>query len=185
MKVVLSSAHGKKVRGAKDLIDEVDESRRLVAQLADDLAVLGVVVATFDDDTSTSKMGNLKTIVAAHNRQSRDLDVSVHFNMATKTSEPRGTEVLYRSADMLTLAKRVANAIANVSGLINRGAKHRTNLAFLRQATKPAILIEICFVDSAADVRIYQQRFDAICKAIAEAIAGRPVEAAAQAGAAS
>jgi N-acetylmuramoyl-L-alanine amidase len=37
----------------------------------------------------------------------------------------------------------------------------------------PAILIEVCFVDSEADVALYGEQFDEICKAIANVLAGR------------
>jgi N-acetylmuramoyl-L-alanine amidase len=171
VKVVISSAHGKKIRGARGLIDEVEESRKVVTQVADELRALGVEVVTFDDDTSTTVSTNIRTIVAAHNREKRDLDVSVHFNSYRKTETARGTEVLYRTQH--GLAARVSWAITAASGLIDRGAKKRINLGFLNGVAKPAILIEVCFVDSAADVRLYQTNFAAICRAIAEAIIAR------------
>jgi hypothetical protein len=64
------------------------------------------------------------------------------------------------------LAARVSEAIASAGLLINRGAKKSTNLAFLNGTDMPAILIEVCFVDSEADVATYQSNFEAICKAI-------------------
>jgi N-acetylmuramoyl-L-alanine amidase len=170
--VVISSAHGKRIRGARGLIDEVDQSREVVARVAEDLRNLGASVSVFHDDTSTTQSTNLRTIVAAHNGRKRDLDVSVHFNAAYKTDDPRGTEVLHRTQE--ALAKTVSAAIANASGLINRGAKKRTNLAFLNRTKKPAIVIEICFVDSTADVRLYKEHFGAICEAIARALVGKP-----------
>jgi len=44
-------------------------------------------------------------------------------------------------------------------------------LYFLKNTTEPAILLEICFVDSKADVELYQKNFKAICAAIAEVLA--------------
>jgi hypothetical protein len=64
----------------------------------------------------------------------------------------------------------VARAISGVSGLIDRGAHHRSDLYFLNGTEEPSILIEVCFVDAAADVEQYQQNFGAICKAIAAAL---------------
>ena len=66
----------------------------------------------------------------------------------------------------------VVDQICEASGLINRGPKKRTDLAFLNNTEEPAILIETCFVDSQADVDIYYQNYDVICGAIAGAIAG-------------
>ena len=39
----------------------------------------------------------------------------------------------------------------------------------------PAVLIETCFVDSKTDADLYRRNFDAICRAIAETLAGEEV----------
>ena len=168
MDIVISSGHGKHVRGASGYLDEVDEARKVVEQVAEYLRGLGLDVGTFHDDASTSQSENLEAIVDHHNDQARDLDVSVHFNAYVSTSNPMGTEVLYITA--ADTAAHVVNAIANV-GLINRGAKKRTDLYFLNNTDEQAILIEVCFVDSSADAELYRLRFDAICRMIARAIA--------------
>lgn len=116
---------------------------------------------------------NLGAIVAHHNRQTRDLDVSVHFNAFQRTDNPRGTEVLHRSN--AAMAARVSRAMANAAGFINRGAKTRTDLSFLNRTNRPSILLELCFVDSGADATLYNRHFDDICRAIAESILDRPV----------
>jgi len=131
---------------------------------------MGVAVAEFHDDASTTQGQNLDTIIGWHNRQKRDMDVSVHFNAFAPTDVPRGTEVLYLSA--VEAAAKVSNAIAVSGGFRDRGAKNRTGLRFLNGTERPAILIEVCFVDSATDARLYGENFDAICRAIADALAG-------------
>jgi len=165
MKVVISSGHGKYVRGASGLIDEVDEARKVVPRVAQYLRDMGVEVIEFHDNTSTTQNENLRTIVNFHNAQSRDLDVSVHFNAYVPTSGARGTEVLY--VTQVELATRMSAAIAEAGRLVNRGSHKRTDLYFLNNTKKPAILIEVCFVDAAVDVKEYQENFDAICDAIA------------------
>jgi N-acetylmuramoyl-L-alanine amidase len=165
-RIVISSGHGKYVRGASGLLDEVEEARNVVNRLADRLRDRGVNVKIFHDDTSRSQDENLKTIVEAHNAQQRDLDVSVHFNAYVETAKPMGTEVLYITQN--ALAGQVAAAIASC-GFTNRGPKKRTDLYFLNNTTMPAILIETCFVDSAADAELYNEEFDAICRAEAQA----------------
>jgi N-acetylmuramoyl-L-alanine amidase len=164
MKIVISSGHGKYVRGASGIIDEVDEARRVVNQLG----VLIPDVTIFHDDVSTTQSENLNRIVNFHNSQSRELDISVHFNAYVPTDGGRGVEVLYLTQE--SLAARVAQTIAGVSGLINRGAHKRSDLYFLNGTDEPAILIEICFVDAAADVEQYQQHFEKICRAIADMV---------------
>jgi N-acetylmuramoyl-L-alanine amidase len=150
MKIVISSGHGKYVRGASGLIDEVDEARKVVAEVAQFLKLNGHQVVEFHDDTSTTQSENLNTIVDFHNSQSRNIDVSVHFNAYMPTDGGRGTECLYLTQD--DIAKRVAMAISEAGGLIDRGAHKRSDLYFLNGTNEPAILIEVCFVDAAADV---------------------------------
>jgi hypothetical protein len=173
-KIVISSGHSLKVRGAAGPepwgLDEVDEARRVVTDVADWLKLHGHDVTVFHDDTSTTQDQNLKTIVNFHNAQGpHDLDVSVHFNAYTPTEGGRGTECLY--VTQLDLATGVAAAIAAESGLINRGPKKRSDLYFLNKTNEPSILIEVCFVDAKADVEAYDKYFTEICEAIASAIA--------------
>lgn len=176
MRLVISSGHGKYVRGASDIIDEVDEARKVVPAVANYLRQNGHEVVEFNDDTSTTQDQNLHTIVNFHNSQDRDIDVSVHFNAYNHTQGAMGTECCYVSQE--NIAKRVATAIAEAGGLINRGPKKRTDLYFLNKTDEPAILIECLFVDSEADVQGYQSNFDAICQAIANVapIGNKPIE---------
>jgi N-acetylmuramoyl-L-alanine amidase len=169
MDIVISSGHSLLVRGASGYIDEVDEARKVVEEVANRLLQLRCGVVTFHDDLSETQAENLEVIVDFHNAQDRDLDVSVHFNCYTDTEKPMGCEVLYLTA--AEIASRTSNAIAHV-GFVNRGAKLRSDLYFLNQTEQPAILIEVCFVDSKADADLYKQRFDAVCRLIAVAISG-------------
>ena len=174
-KYVISSGHSLKVRGAAGFIDEVDEARKVVKRVCSYLSRLGATVHEFHDNVSTAQSANINTIVKYHNSKSRDLDVSVHFNAASVTNDPRGVEVLYFSDSQRAISDKLSKAIADVSGLKNRGAKKRDNLGFLKNTKKPAILIEVCFVDSKADCAIYQEKFDDICKVIAETLTGKQV----------
>jgi hypothetical protein len=173
MNIVISSGHGRYIRGASGYLDEVDEARLVVNTVADLLKAAGVGVKTFHDDVSKNQSDNLNRIVSYHNSQQRDLDVSVHFNAYQTTSKPMGTECLYVTQSKL--ADAVAEAISGSSGLIDRGPKKRTDLYFLNNTTKPSILIEVCFVDSQADANIYKDKFDAICQAIAESVSGQAI----------
>jgi N-acetylmuramoyl-L-alanine amidase len=179
MKIVISSGHGKYVRGAAGPepwgLDEVDEARRVVAEIADGLTLNGFDVEQLHDDVSKNQSDNLHWIVSHHNKfAAKDrLDVSIHFN--AYVADPnigRGTECLYITQD--ELAARVATAISSVSGLINRGAKYRSDLYFLNGTTGSlgAILVEVCFVDAGVDCEIYSDKFVEICGAIADAITG-------------
>ena len=177
MRIIISSGHGKYIRGASGYLDEVNEARRVVERVAEYLEVADIDVDTFHDDTSTTQSQNLNTIVNYHNAQDRDLDVSVHFNAYQTTSKPMGTECLHypSNSSMQELSAKIADAIALASGLPDRGPKSRSDLAFLNNTEEPAILIETVFVDSSADAQAYQQHFEAICRTIAETLSGRTI----------
>ena len=170
MKVVISSGHGKYIRGAHGLLDEVDEARRVVEAVADRMrSRTDSIVVTYHDDVSTTQNENLKCIVDFHNSQlPHDLDVSVHFNAYVETDDPRGTEVLFVTQRML--AEKMSWEISEAGGFIDRGEKYRPDVFFLNNTVEPAILIEVCFVDSQADADLYNEKFDAICDAIADVL---------------
>ena len=165
-RVAISSGHGLHIRGARGnpvppQLDEVDQARRVVDRVAE---MLGC--PKFHDNTSTSQSQNLNTITSWHNKQTRDLDVSVHFNAYDHSAH--GTEVLYVTQQ--TIAKEVCDAIVIAGDFTNRGAKYRSDLAFLNNTNKPAILIETCFCDHTGDSNAFVAHFEPICRAIAEEI---------------
>jgi len=171
MRIAISSGHGKYIRGARGdpvppQLDEVDEARRVVNRVWELLKDVGCV--KFHDNQSTTQSENLDRIVDWHNDQDRTLDVSVHFNCYDHSAH--GTEVLYVSQD--DLAGEVSAAICAAGGFTNRGAKKRTDLAFLNGTDEPAVLIETCFCDNTGDSNKYRDNFEEICLAIASSITG-------------
>lgn len=167
-KFVISSGHGKLVRGASGILDEVNEARRVVEQVYHILTTeYNGAGYKFHDNTSRTQAQNLNTIVAFHNRRDRALDISVHFNAASATAT--GSECLYYDAK--GLSAKMSKAMAHAMGIVDRGPKERKELAFLRGTNKPAILLEVCFVTSAKDAKAYRTNFDALCEAIAKVIA--------------
>lgn len=178
MKVVISSGHGAKVPGCSgNGLEEHDEAVRVVDQTAAYLRQAGVTVVTYEDKVSTTQDENLRRIVDFHNAQGpHDYDVFVHFNDSTPnpTTKPIGTECWYMTQD--DLARAVASEIAMSSGLVDRGAKYSDGLYVLKHSIAPAILPEICFLNSSHDVAAYKRYFDGICEGLAAAITGgKPV----------
>ena len=172
-RIVISSGHSRHVAGARGYLDEVTEARKVVALVASYLRELADHAVEYHDDISRTQAENINRIVGFHNAQSRDLDLSVHFNAFARTEQPRGVEVLHYSIGTADRAAAISRAIASASGLINRGPKARTDLGFLRNTNKPALLVEVCFVDSKADCAIYEDKFEEICLSIAETVTGR------------
>ena len=168
--VNISSGHSINCQGAVDIINEVTEAKKVVDRVYDIIKASGKACYKYHD-TSSSSSQNLVNIVNWHNGFRDGVDVSIHFNAYTHTDKAMGTEVCYYSQP--TLAKEVSKNIANAGGFIDRGAKQRTGLYFLKHTNKPAILIEVCFVDSVSDVDLYRANFERICQAIAKSLIGQ------------
>jgi N-acetylmuramoyl-L-alanine amidase len=174
VRIAISSGHGLHIRGARGnpvppQLDEVDEARKMVEQIADDLRARGVTVMTFHDDVSNDQGENLNRIVDWHNSQTRELDISQHFNAYDGSAH--GTECLFVTQEQL--AGKVASAIASAGKFTNRGPQYRSDLFFLNNTEEPAILIETCFCDNTSDSNLYRENFAAICDAIASSISGQ------------
>jgi N-acetylmuramoyl-L-alanine amidase len=170
--ICISSGHGKLIRGAAYSdpdgwgLDEVDQARRVVSALAQALRARRHEVVEIHDDHSTEQQQNLEWLVAEHEKYERELDISIHFNACDPagTDGPRGTECFYQT--QTELAALVSAAIADATGLPDRGAKYG-NFYFLSHTSRPAILVEIVFVDTREDVESYEANFDAIIAALA------------------
>ena len=165
MSITISPGIGK-LEQERDLLDEVTEARKVVNRVIEILRASSITVNHVEDNTSTSQQQNLAYLVKQHNATNRKLDVSIHFNSATRSKEGKGTEVCYY--DEGKLAAKLSSTIATAGKLRDRGAKQRKELAFLNGTDKPAILIEVCFVSSEYDAKMYKQNFEAICQAIAK-----------------
>jgi len=168
MRIALSSGHGLKIRGARGnpvppQLDEVDQARRVVDRVAE---LLGC--PKFHDDVSTTQSDNLNRITSWHNKQTRELDVSTHFNAYNGSAQ--GTEVLYVTQS--ELAAKMSKAIAAAGPFTNRGGKYRSDLAFLNKTNKPAILLEICFCDNTSDSNKFTANFESVCNAIVTTLGG-------------
>ena len=129
-------------------------------------------------DYPTSSQDCLNKIVTNCNKNSVDLDVSIHFNSAANdkvgNGVTTGVEVyLYNSTSKAKpYAERVCKKISAL-GFKNRGVKYSTGLAVLK-TKNPNMLIECCFVDDADDVKIYD--YKKMAKAIVEGILDKNIE---------
>lgn len=169
--LTISAGHFGKGTGAKSYLDEGAEVIHAVAELEKHLVKLGIATNMIIDQQSRNQRSNLAYLVKQHNETTRALDVSIHFNAVDdKRDAPIGTEVLYVNPLVKPLAEKISEAIARAGGFINRGAKQRTDLAFLNGTHKQAILIEICFVNSSVDVALYKRHQAAIFEAIAHVL---------------
>mgnify|MGYP002519434961 CR=1 FL=1 len=170
MIINVHGGHNRIVPGASGYLDEVEQDRAVAARVMDKLRALGHTVYDCTDNAGRTQGQNLANIVKQCNAHKADLDVSIHLNSGGGT----GTEVLVYS-DAGTAASYAVKICAAISGLgyRNRGVKERKELYVLRHTKAPALLVECCFADSAADA----QRFDAdkMAAAIVRGITGQTV----------
>ncbi|MEQ6353928.1 N-acetylmuramoyl-L-alanine amidase [Lysinibacillus sp. M3] len=157
--------------GANGILNEVTEARKVAKRVYEILKTSNVPCTYYEDNSSTNQRQNINYLVSQHNKDRDGLIVSIHFNSGGDSSKAIGTEVLYY--DQQTLASRISKAISGATGgeLLNRGAKQRLDLGVLASTYEPAILIEVCFVNSIMDAAIYRRDFEKICMAIAKELA--------------
>ena len=85
----------------------------------------------------------------------------------TKDGKKYGVSVLYEDPKDAGYAKRLSAAIAEASGLPDRGAKYRTNLAVLTpHSGMRQVIIELFFGTDADDVAAFKAHRDAVEVAI-------------------
>ena len=175
MKIAVRGGHVPKVTGAKGLIDELTEDRKVKDSVIKYLRQLGCEVydVTPNDNTPTLN-SELAYGVNRSNILGVDLFISIHFNKAYDIYNGcLGSEVCVYSP--FDTAQRVVNELAKL-GFKNRGQKIRNNLYELNSTKMKAMIIEVCFVEATGDVVLYKELgHDLIGKTIAEAITNKNI----------
>jgi hypothetical protein len=177
MRVAISAGHSMDCQGAIGYLNEVDEARRATKALADKLNAAGVETQYYWDDISDDSNENLNRLADWHNdvafngthgTKSDDIAVSFHLNANATTSKCMGCETWYLTQS--ALAEETATAMASALELPDRGGKYSSGLFILNSTRAKCILLEGCFVDSSCDTQHWNQNFDAMTTALAEAI---------------
>lgn len=173
MKIAVRGGHCPKVPGARGILDELTEDRKVKDAVIKYLKQLGneVLDVTPPDSISTSS-ADLAYGVNKANDWGADLFVSIHFNKAYDSyNGALGSEVCVYSTHVI--AQRVVDALGSL-GFKNRGQKIRTGLYELRNTSMKSMIVETCFVEATDDVALYRKLGpDAIGKVIAEAIVNK------------
>lgn len=121
------------------------------------------VFMTRDDETDHAPVGE-----RAGNAETARCNafISLHLN-DDDNDNAHGLEVLYRGDDDIPLARALLDALIGVSGLRNRGIKHRPDLAVLKFNGK-AVLIELGFIanDGDRETLLNPAMREAVCAAI-------------------
>ena len=105
------------------------------------------------------------------NEAGADFFISLHRNSSPEANTYSGVESLVydKSGLKLQMAENINEQLETV-GFANLGVKERPGLVVLRRTRMPAVLVEVGFINSDADNRIFDNNFDDIALAIAEGI---------------
>ena len=100
-----------------------------------------------------------------------DYFVSIHRNSSPYPNQYTGIETLVynRYGEAARLAGNI-NARLEQVGYENQGVNERTNLVVLNQTQMPAALVEVGFINTDADNRLLDERFQETARAIADGI---------------
>lgn len=170
--------HNHIVPGAKGLLDETTEDRKVTARVISALRAAGHTVYDCTDDSGRTQGQNLANIVAKCNAHPVDLNISNHLNAGGGT----GVEVWCYNEKTKDIATAICANVSAALGIPNRGVKYSKNLYVLRKTAGSAILVECCFVDNQNDASHWNA--DKCGDAIASAIAGKTVAGATSGGSA-
>lgn len=105
------------------------------------------------------------------NEVGADYFVSIHRNSSPYPNQYTGIESLVynRYGVAAELAYNINNQLEQV-GFVNHGVNERKNLVVLNRTQMPAVLVEVGFINTDADNKLFDERFDEIARAIADGI---------------
>ena len=168
--IIIDAGHGGYDNGATyQNRTEKDENLRLAIRVGDLLEQRGYnVIFTRTDDVYQSPFE--KAQIA--NRNNGDYFISFHRNSGNVPNTYQGVQSLVYSEDNEVSNRIGRNINANLEeiGFKNLGIEARPNLVVLRRTNMPAVLLETGFINSDADNRLYDERFNEIAEAIAAGI---------------
>ena len=100
-----------------------------------------------------------------------DFFISIHRNSFPTDNVVSGVEALVydKSGIKLEMAQEIVDELETI-GFVNLGVKARPDLVVLQRTKMPAILLEVGFINSDTDNQLFDENFEAIAQAIAEAI---------------
>lgn len=167
--IMLDAGHGGRDPGAVfNGRQEKDDTLRLTLAIGEILQNNGVDVEyTRTTDVYTSPYERAMKA----NNAGVDFFISIHRNSFPTDNEVFGVESLvYDLSGIKYQMAQDINDQLEAIGFVNLGVKARPNLVVLRRTRMPAVLVEIGFIDSNVDNRLFDDNFDDIAQAIASGI---------------
>lgn len=167
--IMLDAGHGGRDPGAVfNGRQEKDDTLRLTLAIGEILQNNGVDVEyTRTTDVYTSPYERAMQA----NNAGVDFFISIHRNSFPTDNEVFGVESLvYDLSGIKYQMAQDINDQLEAIGFVNLGVKARPNLVVLRRTRMPAVLVEVGFIDSDVDNRLFDDNFDDIAQAIASGI---------------
>ena len=168
-KIMLDAGHGGNDPGAVyGGRQEKDDNLRLAMAVGNILSQNGIdVVYTRTDDVYQSPIEKARLA----NASGADYFISFHRNSSPEPNQYSGVETLVynQSGRKLTMAQNIKRALENI-GFKNLCVKSRPGLVVLRRTRMPALLIETGFINTPEDNERFDENFNEIARAIADAI---------------
>lgn len=156
--------------GAIGLLNESKENRLVGDKVIGKLRALGHTVIDCSCDSASDVNEQLAAIVNKANAQKLDLFLSLHLNAGGGT----GAEIYTtNTSGAKQEAKKLIDTYCNKTGFKNRGHKYK-ELYVLRHTNAPAMLLEMCFVDTENDFKRWNNLgVETIANIIVEGITGQ------------
>lgn len=154
MKICLSAGHtiNGKGGGAIGHIIESVEARKVVNAVKCCLECKGHEVVIANVDNASSQSAYLSSVVKKANASNAELFVSIHFN----AGGGKGCECYTWKGAKTPQGVGVCEELSKL-GFKNRGVKNGSQFYVVAKTTMNAVLVEVCFVDSKSDIKLYKE----------------------------
>lgn len=167
--IMMDAGHGGRDPGAVyNGRQEKDDALRLALAVGENLQNNGIDVE-YTRTTDVYETPYEKAMEA--NEAGVDLFISIHRNSFPSDNTAFGVESLVY--DLSGLKYEIAESVnqqLEAVGFRNLGVKARPNLVVLKRTKMPAVLIEVGFINSDADNRLFDENFNDIALAISDGI---------------
>ena len=167
--IMMDAGHGGRDPGAVyNGRQEKDDALRLTLAVGENLQNNGIDVE-YTRTTDVYETPYEKAMEA--NEAGVDLFISIHRNSFPSDNTAFGVESLVY--DLSGLKLEIAEAVnqqLEAVGFRNLGVKARPNLVVLKRTKMPAVLIEVGFINSDVDNRLFDENFNDIALAISDGI---------------
>lgn len=170
-KIMLDAGHGGEDPGAVyNGRREKDDNLALTLMIGKILEENGVDVE-YTRTTDVYQTPFQKATIA--NQSGADYFISIHRNSSPQSNQYNGVEALVynKSGIKYELAENIVGALGTL-GFREIGVKERPGLVVLRRTTMPSVLVEVGFLNTDEDNRLFDEKTEEIAQAIASAILG-------------